>query len=241
MGSLGVIGLSLAAVILVVVIVIWYNVSSKSSEEGAMRILQLVLGMSALFQVTIQSVRHPYVLWIEPRESVLTKYEEADPRILAAKDVGELTKLYEDARRKVEEWERDKSDKEKKNAAYYASHEPHKSAKKLKGAIETWETHHKQICELHFYWWCGAACLVVGLPIYFWVHHWLGMVWLIAAFAEMIWWTSPSYRMFSSEIEFDRLLLWKFIYSLVTLVLLLGLWMILVSRRGAVGRTSLGP
>jgi hypothetical protein len=187
-----------------------------------MKVLQIILAMVALLQVTIQSFRHAYILWGESRGSVLTRYEKTDQEIIATKSVDKLVALHEAARQKVRDWERNSGQKEKDEAAYYKSQEPHKSEEKLKKAIEAWEDHHRQIGGLHFYWCCGLLAIAVGLAAYVRVHRWLGMAWLIAGFAEMLWWTSPSFRILSSEEEFDRLLLVKFVYSLATLALLLG-------------------
>jgi len=203
----------------------------------ALPVILVALGIYALFHVTVQSIRHAFILWVDPRGSALAKYEQTEQEIVAAKSLEELVAHYEAARAKVKQWEQGKSDREKHEAALYSSQEPYKSQEKLRKAIETWESQHREIYQLHFYWWCGFVILSAGLASCVWVNRWLGLAWLIVAFAEMIWWTSPSFNVLSSQEEFDRLVLWNFIYSAGTLALLLTFWCwlggILVGRRRA--------
>jgi hypothetical protein len=195
----------------------------------ALQVVLIVFGTYGLIQVTVQSFRHAYILWVEPRQSVLT--EDVGQRIQAARTLDELVARFRDAKRKVEEWERNKSAEELSRAD--RSREPYQSERMLRGAIEAWEGQHRQISQLHFYWWCGFVALIAGIATYLRVQRWVGASFLIAGFGEMIWWTSPTFRILSAESEFDQLLRWKLIYSLATLVLLLALWICVgaISRR----------
>ncbi len=186
----------------------------------ALQVVLVVFGMYGLAQVTVQSFRHAYILWIEPRGSALV--EQVGQDIQAAKTLEELVTRHKEATRKVEEWERDKSQEELSRAD--RSREPYQSQSILRGAIEAWEGQHRQISQLHFYWWCGFVTLVAGVACYLWVQRWIGATFLIAGFGEMIWWTSPTFRILSAESEFDNLLSWKLIYSVATLALVLGFW-----------------
>jgi hypothetical protein len=186
----------------------------------AVQVVLIAFGMYGLIQVTVQSFRHAYILWIEPRDSVLI--EEVGQKIQAARTLDELVARYKEAKRKVEEWERNKSEEELARAD--RSREPYQSQSMLRGAIEAWESQQRQISQLHFYWWCGFVTLVAGIATYLWVQRWLGASFLIAGFGEMIWWTSPTLRILSAESEFDQLLGWKLVYSVATVVLLLALW-----------------
>jgi hypothetical protein len=195
-----------------------------------MKVLQVVLVVlagCALFQGTIQTFRHAFVLWVEPRDSVLLKYDETREEILSAGSLDELVQQFEEARKKVQQWEQGKSDKEKQQAKSYPPDEPYKSEWMLRKAIETWEDQQREIWRLHFYWSCGLAILLAGLAAGRWFHPWLGAAWIITAFVEMIWWTSPAFNIFGSQVEFDRLVLWKLVYSLATLAILLGCWYLL--------------
>lgn len=188
-----------------------------------MKALQVVLvafGMFGLVQVTAQSFRHAYILWIEPRNSALV--EQVGQDIRAARTLEELVARYKEANQKIEEWERSKSQDEVSRAD--RSREPYRSQSMLRGAIEAWESQQRQMSQLHFYWWCGFVTLIAGVASYLWVQRWLGTSFLIAGFGEMIWWTSPTFRILSAESEFVQLLGWKLIYSVATLLLLLALW-----------------
>ena len=180
----------------------------------ALTVVLTVLGIYALAQVTIQSFRHAYILWVEPRGSVL--YEQVGQDVLSAKTLDELFQRYKDATRKVEEWERGKSDEELQRAD--RSREPYQTQQVLRAGIEAWEGQRRQLSALHFYWWCGLVTVVVGAACYRRSNRWIGAALLIAGLAEMVWWTSPTFRILSAEAEFGRLLWWKLIYSIATFV-----------------------
>ena len=186
----------------------------------SLQVVVIVFGMYVVIQSTVQSFRHAYILWFEPRGSVLM--EEVGQQIQAARTLDELVARYKEAKRKVEEWERGKSAEELSRAD--RSRDPYRSESMLRGAVEAWEGQRRQLSQLHFYWWCGLATVAAGIAVYLWVQRWLGAAFLIAGFGEMIWWTSPTLRILSAEMEFAQLLQWKFVYSLAALALLVGAW-----------------
>ena len=186
-----------------------------------LQVILVVAGTYALFHVTVQSFRHLFVLLVEPRTSVLDKYEPAENELAESHTLDELLARYDEARLRVKSWEQGKTAVQIREQQW---DEPYASADRLKQAIASWEEHHRQIRELNFYWWGGLACLVAGLGAYRRVHPFLGFAFLVIAFAEMIYWTSPAFRGWSSGEEFERLVLWKLIYSLATLGLLLAAW-----------------
>jgi hypothetical protein len=187
----------------------------------AFHIILIVAGTYALFHVTVQSFRHVFVLLVEPRTSVLDKYEPAERDLAESHTLDSLVARYDEARQRVEVWEQGKSASQIRDQQ---GDEPYESADRLRTAIETWEDHHRQIRELHFYWWGGFVCLVAGIAGYRRVHPLLGFAFLLIGFAEMIYWTSPAFRGWSSGDEFERLVQWKLLYSLATLALLLAAW-----------------
>jgi hypothetical protein len=188
-----------------------------------LRVILVLLGSYALLHVTIQSFRHVFVILVEPRQSVLAKYEPTRGRITAVDSLDQLVKQYEVAHAAVEQWKQDKTPQEIQQAEY-GSEEPHMSARLYREAIETWENHQRQLRQLHFYWWCGLACLLAGIGCWHRIHHWLGVAFFVTAFGEMIYWTSPEFRVWSDAGEFSRLVLWKLLYSTATLALLLAMW-----------------
>jgi hypothetical protein len=200
--------------------------------RNQMRPLQITLFVMGLLVLTTQTFRHVYVKWVEPTTSVLDQFnDQTEQDIAAAKSLDELVTLYAEVHRKVKE--EDLKTKDAKERDYSRTErEPYKSEWKLRQAIETREGHSKKIFELHFFWACGAGSLVVGLLCYRLVNRWLGIAGVIAGFLEMLWWTAPQFRAFGSGVEFDRLLTQKIIFSLISWVLLVGLWLA-VDRRQA--------
>jgi hypothetical protein len=200
-----------------------------------MKVLQVILGMVALILVAFQTYRHAYLLWIVPRESVLSKYDKTEQKIIAAKGLDELVSLYEKAREQEEKEQKTSApapapvEEIKTPDGLVTRMSPHKDtpAEQLKKAIETWEDHDKQLHQVHFFWWTGLFTLISGFLGYYLINRWLGMTGIIAAFCEMIWWTSPSLRLREANIEFDRLLLIKFIYAAATYALVLMAWCLL--------------
>lgn len=193
-----------------------------------MKALLVTLGMLGLLYLSSQFLRHLYVKWIAPTASVLDKYEDqTDKGIAASESLESLLQQYDEAYRKVKEWEKDKTEEERVKASSWE--EPHKSADKLKQAIKTWEGRTQEIAELHFFWWCGLVCIALGLGCFVWGNQWLGVAAMAVGFAEMIYWTSPPFL--GRGGEFQRLLFWKLIYTTVSLVLFLGLWGYFVRTR----------
>ena len=181
----------------------------------------MIAGTYALLHVTIQSFRHVFVLVVEPRTSVLDKFDSAARQVDEAESLEVLLARYDEARERVKTWEQGKTPAEIEASRW---DEPYSSADQLRQAVATWEEHHRQILELNFYWWTGLACFVAGQVAYRRWHPLLGFAFFVIAFAELIYWTSPALRVWSSGEEFQRLVLWKLLYSLATLGLVLAAW-----------------
>lgn len=186
-----------------------------------MKTLQKVLAIIALLILITQTVRHIYVHWVESRQSVLDKYERPlKDDIKQAKSLDELVVKYDEVYKKVEI---EKAKKSKPSLSYSerTENEPYKSESALEEAIKSWERKSKEISALKFYWFCGLFFLVLGVVFYKKFNRWLGLTFLIIAFSEMIYWTSPTFLGTETK-EFDRLLTCKIFFSLVSLVLLFG-------------------
>jgi hypothetical protein len=185
-----------------------------------MNALKKTLFIIAVVTVCAQTVRHAYYRWVEPSNSVLDKYDAVlRDDIKNAGSLEGLQTKYEEARKKVEAYEADKSNP--KVERYERDNtEPYKSEQMFKNAIENWEKSSKEIFKIRFFWFVGLAFLVIGYFLYKKINIWLGLTFLIAGFSEMLYWTSPSF--FSdSSIEFSILLVNKLIFSIFTLVLLI--------------------
>jgi hypothetical protein len=184
--------------------------------------LQKTLAIVALLVLVSQTVRHAYVLWLEPRNSVLDKYDRPlKDEISAATSLDQLLSRYDQVHAAAEAARKEAA----KNGEPYpeyklAQTEPFKSERALHEAITQWEARSKEIHALRFYWLVGVVLSALGMLIYILRRRWLGLTFLIAGFTEIIYWTSPTFLGISTR-EFDRLLGYKLAFSAVSLALLL--------------------
>jgi hypothetical protein len=188
--------------------------------------LQKTLAIVALLVLVSQTVRHAYVLWLEPRNSVLDKYDRPlKDEISAATSLDQLLSRYDQTHIAAEAARKDAAKNGEPDPEYkLAQTEPFKSERALHEAITQWEAKSKEIHALKFYWLVGVAFSAFGMLIYILRRRWLGLTFLIAGFAEIIYWTSPTFLGMSTR-EFDRLLGYKLAFSVVSLALLLAVIM----------------
>lgn len=195
-----------------------------------MRALEKTIVVLAFLALISQSIRHAYMLWFEPRGSVLDKYDK--PRkgeIEAAESLDELVLRYEPVRKQVDQIREERTKAQNAQAENGPGEslrfrednrmEPFKSEQELREAINDWETKAKEIRELRFFWTLGLLLLIPGMVIYGRVNRWFGLTLIIGGLSEFIYWTSPTF--FGGTREFDRLLRNKLLLSLVSLALLL--------------------
>jgi len=157
------------------------------------------------------------MLWFEPRGSLLDKYDQpVKSEIASAVSLDELLRRYDPVRKQVDELSKTSS-----SPAYeQAQKEPYKTEQTLRQAIVEWEEKSKEIRAIRLYSLVAALLFVMGLLVYKKLNRWLGIPLLIAAFAEFIYWTSPTF--IGPTREFDRLLANKLALSIVSLVFLVG-------------------
>ena len=191
-------------------------------EEGeALKALQRTLAILACVFLVVQTVRHAYVLWLEPRKSVLDKYDRPlKDEIAAAASVDELVARYDPVRKDVDRIKAERRAADPK--AHFEDEqeaEPFRSEASLREAISSWEERAKEIQSLRFYWSVGLFLAVLGVGLYLRANRWVGMTLVIAGFSEIVYWTSPTF-LFSATREFDRLLVNKLVLSVVSVVCL---------------------
>ena len=194
-----------------------------------MRGLEKTIVVLAFLALISQTIRHAYMLWFEPRESVLDRFDKPKSDIAAATSLDELVRHYEAAHKQAEDARQKVREERSKNgeAAVYPgwADEPYKSEHELESAIKDWEQKDKEIRELRFFWTIGLVLLVIGVVIYKRLNRWIGFTLIIAALSEFIYWCSPTF--FGGTKEFDRLLWNKLVLSVVSLALLgVVVWMI---------------
>ena len=186
-----------------------------------MKTLLRTLAILASLYLVVQTVRHTYVLWFEPRASVLDKFDRPlKDEIAAAVSVDDLLRRYEPVRTEADRIKAQRHAADPK--ALFADEqetEPFKSEVALKAAIANWEQRAKEIHALRFYWGVGLLLAGIGLACYMRRRRWLGVTLLIVAFSEIIYWTSPTFFGGGMQ-EFDRLVANKLTLSVVSLALL---------------------
>lgn len=182
-----------------------------------MKPLLKTLAILAFVALVVQTVRHAYMLWFEPRGSVLDKYDQpVRSEIGSAASLDELLRRYDPVRKQVDEL----SKTNPRPAYEQAEKEPFKTEQTLRQAITEWEEKSKEIRAIRLYCLIAAALFVLGLLAYQKLNRWLGIALLIAAFSEFIYWTSPTF--IGATREVDRLLANKLVLSIVSLALLAG-------------------
>ena len=199
-----------------------------------MKPLRITLFVIAFVLLASQTFRHAYVRWIETRTSVLDKYDsETGEKIGSARSLSDLEAAYDAAyKEKKKEEEAAKKEQDENPDSDWRLRNSRVDAEskemELRQAIQEWESQTKEIRELHHFWTIGLVALVVGLVVYSRVERWTGFALVILAFCEMVWATCPGFRnLAGAQPEFDRLLLHKFVFSLLSFVLLIATWMVL--------------
>jgi len=203
-----------------------------------MSALQKTLAIIAFIVFSTQTVRHAYVLWFEPRTSVLDKYDRPlRAEITQAASLDELVKRYDPVRKAADQ----KGPEHRKGAPEVGGQfgdgdqEPFKSERQLKEAINEWESRAKEIRELKFYWFVGLGFLMMGALVYAKWNRWLGLTLTIGAFGEFVYWTSPTFLGAGTH-EFDWLLVNKLGFSIVSWLLLL----VVIQLQGVFAKESGG-
>lgn len=190
-----------------------------------MRTVQRTLAIIALLVLVTQTVRHAYLLWLEPRHSALDKYDQPlKDEIAAATSLDELLRRYEPLRKQVDAAKQERAKSGNAGAVLpfgeELQSEPYKSERMLRDAITSWEAKAKEIHALRFYCLVGFVLCAFGVLAYFKLNRWFGLTLIITAFSEFIYWTSPTFLGATTR-EFDRLLGNKLALSMISLVILL--------------------
>src|SRR5947209_165852 len=107
-----------------------------------MRPLQKTLAMIAFLVLVSQTIRHAYMLWFEPRGSVLDKYDQPTKgEINAAPSLDELLRRYDPVRKQVDLAKQERSKTSEKSQNRFTEQmeqnqkEPFKSEIMLREAI----------------------------------------------------------------------------------------------------------
>lgn len=201
-----------------------------------MRAIQTVLFTLAMLVITIQSIRHVYVRFLEPRTSVLDKYDQTETKkaIQNADSLEALLKLYDPARKVVDQLDEQMKKgeigktKDERDLFREKFNDEHKKeydcASELGYAIRQWEERSKEIYELRVFWLFGLTLGIIGTLFLSFKWSWFGMALVIPGVIEMIWWTAPSLSFGGCPLEYDRLLINKLVFTLITLLIVMVWW-----------------
>jgi hypothetical protein len=202
--------------------------------------LQTTCFILVLLILLTQSGRHFYVKYLGQTSSILDRYkEEINKEIKEAGFLEDLVAKYDPAKKQVEkldalEVEQQKAKPEKDREAFRTEfQEEHKKEyereTELRSAILDWESKSNEINELRFFWAFGFGLFILGCIIYVKL-PWLGMAFVIPGVVEMVWWTSPTFNFGGTVHEFERLLTNKLVFTNITLLLLVTVWIICINR-----------
>jgi len=137
------------------------------------------------------------MLWFEPRGSVLDKYDQPlkarlPAQFLSTNCCAAMTRCASRLTSFQKLAPVLPTSRRKKN--------PYKTEQTLRQAIVDWEEKVKgNPRNKAFTVWSRRCCPLMGLLAYKKLNRWLGITLLIAAFAEFIYWTSPTFYRANSE------------------------------------------
>ncbi len=211
-------------------------------KDKNMKALKITVFLLAVLVLTTQFARHIYVRYLEPRGSVLDTYEQTEIKkaIKVATSLDELVSRYDAAKKRVDELDKQRKKAEasmsKDNRDVFRDKfgeehkEDYEQESDLKRAIQEWEKRSEEIYELRVFWLFGFAFLIGGVILLVRGLDWMGMAFIVSGIVEMIWWTSPSFRFAGSPLEFERLLMNKLVFTVITLILVIVAWVMQEKR-----------
>lgn len=134
-----------------------------------MKPLLKTLAILAFVSLLVQTVRHAYMLWLEPRGSVLDKYNQpVKSEIGGAASLDELLQRYDPVRKQVDELSKGSF-----TPAYEElQKEPFKTEQALRQAIIEWEQNSKEIHAIRLYSVVAFVLFALGLFAYKKINRW---------------------------------------------------------------------
>lgn len=175
--------------------------------------------------ITIQTISHFYVKFLDPRKSILDKYKkDVEKKIDGIKSLDELESLYAEQINDIDNLEKNR-DKYTKDQYDDMMHDLEQDEQIIYYRIKTIESKQKDLKQLIFYWSAGLLLVAIGIVIYILRFKWIGLTLFFLGFGEFATWTSPLMR-WDNLIGFKILLDTKLILSLISLLLIITVWII---------------
>jgi len=187
-----------------------------------MRGFRLTILVVTICVLCAQGVHFVYYKYFYPHESVLDDY--VDKQIQAAESLEELVAEYELAMAAVEEYEAQTPESERPSYGIRRNQDPYSTKMRLERAIETWESRARDYARLWYQWIAGLILFAGGAALIRFERGWLGISLIVAGLGEMIWWSSPSFRVIGSLQEYEKLLNAKLILTLLTFLIVIFVW-----------------
>jgi hypothetical protein len=200
------------------------SIAVTSSGGGLMKSFRGFMALVGLLFAGTHLVRHTYVLWIEPRTSVLDAFSEAKMVAGPEKSLEELLAAYKQAHDEVETEKKRAGGSAEENEYRRFQEKPWSTERELQAAIRERERHARELIELHFFWWSGFVAILIGAALSN-RRPWLGFSFCMLGFLEMAWATFPAISRFGWAVELRDLLTLKVAYSAAMLVLLVVGWL----------------
>ncbi len=204
-----------------------------------MKAAATVLFVIAMLVSSTQTFRHVYVKWIAPSTSVLDEFKDkGELEIESAKTLDELVELYRESKQRIKEYAADETNPkityryDDRGRGYDERQikEPYKSEYRIRREINNREQDLNRLFKLKFYWGAGLISSLLGLFVARKVNAWLGFSAIVGGISEMLCWTSPLFHNRISSQQFDDLLIYKLLFSLITWAMLIVLWLLVDKR-----------
>src|SRR3972149_8581129 len=147
---------------------------TSQRKDDKMKALKLTVFLLAVLVLTTQFARHIYVRYLEPRGSVLDKFEQTETKkaIKGATSLDELVSRYDVAKKRVDELDKQKKKSEanmsRDNRDVFRDKfgdehkEDYERESDLKRAVQEWEKRSEETYELRVFWLFGFAFLLAG-------------------------------------------------------------------------------
>jgi len=204
-----------------------------------MKTAMTVLFVIAMLIASTQTFRHVYVKWIEPDTSVLDEFKgEVETEIDAARTLDELVELYREVRLRADEAGLSELDQRgdfinrRDDPPSDAEMEIMAEMRQISQEIQSREHDTRQLFKLKFYWLAGLASLLIGIFVFRNFNAWLGFSGIVIGFSEMLCWTSPLFHTRVMSQQFEVLLNYKLILSLLTWLILVVFWLVTDRKAG---------
>lgn len=193
-----------------------------------MKKLQITLFLLASLVLLTQTVRHVHLYFFElsSNASALDPFEsnyQIKKEVTEERSTKVLVAEFGVTQAKIKELEKDKT-KEELEELKKTESDLYEKNSRLRSEVEDRERRLREIRDLWIFCAAGLGFILLGGVFYLKQAVWMGLSLILAGFAELIWWSSPSFSGGGANAEYELLLLNKIVISLISLGLLYLAW-----------------